>query len=42
MEERTKTVAEILRKEPDVAGVAAFIGAGSINPTLNRVSSRSC
>jgi multidrug efflux pump len=36
MEERTKTVAETLRQQPDVAGVAAFIGAGSINPTLSQ------
>ncbi|MGH8174431.1 MAG: efflux RND transporter permease subunit, partial [Rhodanobacteraceae bacterium] len=36
MEQRTKEVAEALRKQPDVAGVAAFIGAGSINPTLNQ------
>jgi multidrug efflux pump len=36
MEERTKAVAEALRAQPDVAGVAAFVGAGSINPTLNQ------
>ncbi|HVT31165.1 MAG TPA: efflux RND transporter permease subunit [Rhodanobacteraceae bacterium] len=36
MEERTKAVAAALRAVPDVAGVAAFIGAGSINPTLNQ------
>jgi multidrug efflux pump len=36
MEDRTKAVAEALRKDPDVAGVAAFIGAGTINPTLNQ------
>jgi multidrug efflux pump len=36
MEERTKAVAEALRAQPDVAGVAAFIGAGSINPTLSQ------
>ncbi|HEY0180103.1 MAG TPA: efflux RND transporter permease subunit [Dokdonella sp.] len=36
MEERTKAVAEALRQVPGVAGVAAFIGAGSINPTLNQ------
>jgi multidrug efflux pump len=35
MQERTKAVAEALRAQKDVAGVAAFIGAGSINPTLN-------
>ena len=36
MEQRTKAVAEALRKDPAVAGVAAFIGAGTINPTLNQ------
>lgn len=36
MEERTKAVAEALRKDPAVEGVAAFIGAGTINPTLNQ------
>jgi multidrug efflux pump len=36
MEDRTKAVAEALRNDRDVAGVAAFIGAGTINPTLNQ------
>src|SRR3546814_19652331 len=36
MEDRTKAVAEALRHDPAVAGVAAFIGAGTINPTLNQ------
>jgi multidrug efflux pump len=36
MEQRTRQVAEALRKDPAVAGVAAFIGVGSINPTLNQ------
>jgi len=36
MERRTQAVAEALRKDPAVAGVAAFIGAGTINPTLNQ------
>ncbi|GAA0247690.1 efflux RND transporter permease subunit [Rhodanobacter caeni] len=36
MEDRTKVVAEALRKDPAVAGVAAFIGAGTINPTINQ------
>ena len=36
MEQRAQAVADALRKQPDVAGVAAFIGAGSINPTLNQ------
>ena len=36
MLERTQRVAESLRADPAVSGVAAFIGAGSINPTLNQ------
>ncbi|WP_426701250.1 efflux RND transporter permease subunit [Rhodanobacter sp. Col0626] len=36
MEIRTQAVADALRKDPAVAGVAAFIGAGTINPTLNQ------
>jgi multidrug efflux pump len=36
MEQRTKLVAEALRRDKAVTGVAAFIGAGSINPTLNQ------
>jgi multidrug efflux pump len=36
MERRTQAVAEALRKDKAVAGVAAFIGAGTINPTLNQ------
>ncbi|PWK83860.1 efflux RND transporter permease subunit [Fulvimonas soli] len=36
MEQRTQAVAEALRKDPAVSGVAAFIGAGTINPTLNQ------
>jgi multidrug efflux pump len=36
MEVRTKAVADALQKDPNVAGIAAFIGAGSINPTLNQ------
>ncbi|GGA13125.1 efflux RND transporter permease subunit [Dyella caseinilytica] len=36
MEQRTKAVADALQKDPNVAGIAAFIGAGSINPTLNQ------
>ncbi|HTM28225.1 MAG TPA: efflux RND transporter permease subunit, partial [Rhodanobacter sp.] len=36
MEDRTKAVAAALQKDPAVAGVAAFIGAGTINPTLNQ------
>ncbi|WP_161960951.1 efflux RND transporter permease subunit [Xanthomonas campestris] len=36
MEQRTQAVAAALRKDPAVTGVAAFIGAGSMNPTLNQ------
>ncbi|MBD8882278.1 MULTISPECIES: efflux RND transporter permease subunit [Rhodanobacter] len=36
MEQRTQAVAEALRRDPAVSGVAAFIGAGTINPTLNQ------
>jgi len=36
MEQRTKAVADALRADPSVAGSAAFVGAGSINPTLNQ------
>ncbi len=36
MLDRTIRVAEALRADPAVDGVAAFIGAGSINPTLNQ------
>ncbi|MEO6968458.1 MAG: efflux RND transporter permease subunit [Rhodanobacteraceae bacterium] len=36
MKALTEQVAAALRADPAVAGVAAFIGAGSINPTLNQ------
>ncbi len=36
MRERTERVATALRADPAVLGVAAFVGAGSINPTLNQ------
>ncbi|GAP65319.1 cation/multidrug efflux pump [Mizugakiibacter sediminis] len=36
MQQRTQAVAEALRRDPAVAGVAAFVGAGAINPTLNQ------
>ncbi|UXI67453.1 efflux RND transporter permease subunit [Tahibacter amnicola] len=36
MKARVENVAEAMRRVPDVAGVAAFVGAGSINPTLNQ------
>jgi multidrug efflux pump len=36
MENLTEQVAAQLRADPAVAGVAAFVGAGSINPTLSQ------
>ncbi|HEY9512786.1 MAG TPA: efflux RND transporter permease subunit [Rhodanobacter sp.] len=36
METRTKAVADALRADPAVVGVAAFIGAGTINPTISQ------
>ncbi|HEU4662666.1 MAG TPA: efflux RND transporter permease subunit [Dokdonella sp.] len=36
MQERTKAVADAVREVPGVTGVAAFVGAGSVNPTLNQ------
>ncbi len=36
MESLTQQVASRLRADPAVAGVSAFVGAGSINPTLNQ------
>jgi multidrug efflux pump len=36
MSRSTQAVTAALRKNPAVAGVAAFIGAGTINPTLNQ------
>jgi multidrug efflux pump subunit AcrB len=35
MVERQKTVADIVRQDQDVESVAAFVGAGTVNPTLN-------
>ncbi len=32
---RQRTVAETVRRDPDVQSVAAFVGAGSVNPTIN-------
>ena len=32
---RQRTVAEVVRKDPDVQSVASFVGAGSVNPTIN-------
>ncbi|NEL40515.1 MAG: MMPL family transporter, partial [Xanthomonas perforans] len=36
MEQRTQAVAAALQKDPAVTGVAAFIGAGTMNPTINQ------
>ncbi|HSX59287.1 MAG TPA: efflux RND transporter permease subunit [Tahibacter sp.] len=36
MQSRVEAVAAALRGVPDVSGVAAFVGAGEINPTLNQ------
>ncbi|HET6631887.1 MAG TPA: efflux RND transporter permease subunit [Rhodanobacteraceae bacterium] len=36
MKQRTQAVSAALRRDPAVAGVAAFIGAGSVNPTLSQ------
>ncbi|MFK3648573.1 efflux RND transporter permease subunit [Lysobacter enzymogenes] len=36
MQQRTLAVAQALRHDPAVTGVSAFIGAGSMNPTLNQ------
>ncbi|MBP3975424.1 efflux RND transporter permease subunit [Pseudoxanthomonas spadix] len=36
MQARTQAVATALRKDPAVTGVAAFIGAGTMNPTINQ------
>ncbi|QWP75377.1 efflux RND transporter permease subunit [Lysobacter sp. K5869] len=36
MQQRTLAVAEALRHDPAVTGVSAFIGAGTMNPTLNQ------
>ncbi|QQP97153.1 efflux RND transporter permease subunit [Lysobacter enzymogenes] len=36
MQQRTQAVAAILQKQAGVAGVAAFIGTGPVNPSLNQ------
>jgi len=36
MQARVEAAAQALRNVPDVSGVAAFVGAGAINPTLNQ------
>ena len=35
MKARTMALSDAVRQDPDVASVAAFVGSGSINPTLN-------
>ena len=35
MVERQRIVAEIVQKDPDVVSVASFVGAGTVNPTVN-------
>src|SRR5213082_1338649 len=32
---RQRAVADVVLKDPDVASVASFVGAGSVNPTIN-------
>ena len=32
---RQRAIAEIVRRDPDVVSVASFVGAGSVNPTVN-------
>ncbi len=35
MVSRQRAIAEIVRRDPDVVSVASFVGAGSVNPTVN-------
>ncbi|HZM02475.1 MAG TPA: multidrug efflux RND transporter permease subunit [Candidatus Saccharimonadales bacterium] len=35
MAERQRKIAEIVQRDPDVASVASFVGAGTVNPTVN-------
>ena len=35
MVQRQRTIAEIVRKDPNVTSVASFVGAGTVNPTVN-------
>ena len=32
---RQRAIAEIVRRDPDVVSVASFVGAGTVNPTVN-------
>ena len=35
MVERQRGIAEIVQRDPDVVSVASFVGAGTVNPTVN-------
>jgi len=35
MVERQREVAAIIRRDPDIGAVASFVGAGTVNPTVN-------
>jgi len=35
MVERQRVIADIVRQDPDVSGVASFVGAGTVNATVN-------
>ncbi|MGD1017965.1 MAG: multidrug efflux RND transporter permease subunit [Verrucomicrobiia bacterium] len=35
MVDRQHVIADIVRKDPDVVNVASFVGAGTVNPTVN-------
>jgi hydrophobe/amphiphile efflux-1 (HAE1) family protein len=35
MVERQRVIADIVRQDPDVVGVASFVGAGTVNATVN-------
>src|SRR5262249_28387403 len=35
MAERQRGIADVVRRDPDVQSVASFVGAGTVNPTIN-------
>ena len=35
MRERVQALTDVVREDPDVASVSAFVGSGTVNPTLN-------
>ncbi len=35
MRNRQRAVADVVRRDPDVQSVASFVGAGTVNPTIN-------